>query len=101
MKKTVETPLPVVGEKCRVEGCKRPYRAKGYCNVHYRKWRHGELPHRRYKTCHAEGCHKPIVKGGVCEEHGKAKAAAVEAPPVVPEAPAPAKAPAPDAPPAS
>ena len=23
---------------CKIEKCKRPYRAKGYCNVHYKKW---------------------------------------------------------------
>ena len=81
-------------EKCRVEGCKRPYRAKGYCVTHYRKWRQGELPHRRYKSCHAEGCRKPIALSGLCEEHAGIKK---EAPVAPAEAPA-AKAPAPEAP---
>ena len=73
-------------KKCKQEGCKRPYRAKGYCNVHYKKWRHGELPHRRYKLCNAEGCRKPMAEGGLCAEHRKAKAGAAEGP--VPAAPA-------------
>ena len=30
-------------QKCTVEGCKRPYRAKGYCVTHYKLWRRGEL----------------------------------------------------------
>src|SRR5262249_31048005 len=30
---------------CSVEGCKRAYRAKGWCYFHYKKWRQGELPH--------------------------------------------------------
>ncbi|MBI2982155.1 MAG: vegetative protein [Deltaproteobacteria bacterium] len=68
-------------KKCKAEGCKRPYRAKDYCNVHYKKWRHGELPHRRYKTCHHEGCKKPMTKWGLCEEHYKAKAGVKEAVP--------------------
>ena len=29
-------------QKCSVEGCKRPYRAKRYCVVHYNTWRRGE-----------------------------------------------------------
>lgn len=57
-------------QKCRQEGCKRPYRAKGYCNVHYNKWRRGEMPVKpRYKTCGEENCRKPIFKFGICEAH--------------------------------
>lgn len=61
---------------CRIEGCKRPYRAKGYCVTHYKAWRLGEMAgHRnRYKTCTKEGCRKPRFKGSLCEEHAKAKA---------------------------
>ena len=58
-----------VVKKCRVEGCKRPYRAKGYCNVHYRKWRRGELAKPRYKICSAEDCRKPMVRWGLCQAH--------------------------------
>ena len=82
-------------EKCRVEGCKRPYRAKGYCNSHYKKWRQGELPHRRYKTCCAAECHKPIAEKGLCAEHyktkfGKGEGAVVETPAAPVENAAPA-----------
>jgi hypothetical protein len=59
-------------KKCQVEGCKRPYRAKGYCVVHYQKWRRGELGKARYKTCSAEDCLKPTVRWGLCEEHYEA-----------------------------
>ena len=55
--------------KCSVSGCKRPYRAKGYCVVHYQKWRRGELGHPRYRTCSKEGCRKEATKGGMCAEH--------------------------------
>ena len=77
---------------CSVEGCKRAYRAKGYCYFHYQKWRRGELPHGRFKTCHAEKCLKKQFKSGLCQTHynekiGKA-AAAPAAAPVAPAAPA-------------
>lgn len=67
--------LPRKQSKCSIEGCKRPYRAKGYCNVHYRHWRHGEIEgHRaRYKTCGKEGCLKPVAAHGLCQEHGQTK----------------------------
>jgi hypothetical protein len=58
-------------KRCRIAKCKRPYRAKGYCNVHYRQWRHGRHPKPRYKICTKEGCRKPRAKGGLCEEHAR------------------------------
>ncbi len=54
---------------CKVEGCKRPYRAKGYCFFHYTKWRKGELPHARYTSCNMEKCNKKQFKGGLCQTH--------------------------------
>jgi hypothetical protein len=66
--------------KCSVEGCKRPYRAKGYCVTHYQKWRRGEIEgHKaRYKICSKEACRKPAGRWGLCDEHrgGAAEAAA-------------------------
>jgi hypothetical protein len=66
--------------KCSVEGCKRPYRAKSYCVVHYQAWRRGEVEgHKaRYKICSKEGCKKPAGRFGVCDEHRGV--AAAEAP---------------------
>ncbi len=58
--------------KCSVAGCKRPYRAKSYCVVHYQKWRRGELGHARYNICSKEACRKAATKGGMCEEHWNA-----------------------------
>ncbi len=67
---SVHTEASRENKKCRQEGCKRPYRAKGYCNVHYRLWRQGELPKHRYKICTKEGCRKPRAKqGSLCAEH--------------------------------
>jgi hypothetical protein len=68
--------------KCSKEGCKRPYRAKGYCVTHYKLWRRGELEgHKaRYKLCSKEACRKPAGRWGVCDEH-RGTAAAPEAAP--------------------
>jgi hypothetical protein len=65
-------------KRCAVEACKRPYRAKGYCVTHYKKWRRGEIEgHRaRYNTCSKEGCRKPSGRGGLCDEHRSAGEAA-------------------------
>ncbi|MGA9523256.1 MAG: vegetative protein [Myxococcaceae bacterium] len=68
-KKTWRTSRGVEGVHCGVEGCKRPYRAKGYCFFHYKKWRQGELPHTRYKTCSKAECKKPTLRRGLCEQH--------------------------------
>jgi hypothetical protein len=69
--KVVSTELSRKDKKCKVEGCKRPYRAKEYCIMHYRLWRHGELPKGRYTVCTKEGCKKPRVgpSGSFCAEH--------------------------------
>ncbi|MBI1910205.1 MAG: vegetative protein [Deltaproteobacteria bacterium] len=77
-------------KKCKNEGCKRPYRAKGYCTVHYKKWRHGELAHPRYKTCVSEGCRKPRKLGSLCTEHAgiKTEEAPKKAPAPAAETPA-------------
>jgi hypothetical protein len=82
--KTTKGTPPRATRKCSVEGCKRPYRAKTYCVVHYNTWRRGEMEsHKaRYKACSKEGCKKPAGRWGQCDEHGKTGAAesAAEAP---------------------
>ena len=81
-KKTAPQATP--GKPCSVEGCKRPYRAKGYCAVHFKKWRRGELTAKpRYRTCGAENCRKPVFKKGYCEQHYSAWSASKK-----PQAPA-------------
>ena len=56
-------------QQCSLEGCKRPYRAKGYCFFHFKKWRQGELPHSRYKTCSKADCRQKAVRHGLCAKH--------------------------------
>ena len=86
---------------CKVGGCKREYRAKGYCRAHYKKWRQGEFGQARYKACKDALCTKPMAvnRHGLCEDHyqtifikGVAKPK-----PVAAAAPAAAPAPAPKA----
>jgi hypothetical protein len=69
---------PREGRKCSVANCKRPYRAKSYCVVHYNAWRRGEIEgHKaRYKICSKEACKKVAARWGLCDEHGKGGAAA-------------------------
>jgi len=57
--------------ECRIAKCVRPYRAKGYCRVHYKKWRQGEYGKTRYKACTEEMCQKPqgLNRHGYCDEH--------------------------------
>jgi len=75
---------------CGVKDCKRPYRAKGYCFFHYKKWRHAELPHSRYRTCSKADCRMKVVKGGLCAKHidEAKKASETAAPAAAPAAPA-------------
>ncbi len=61
--------------RCSVEGCKREYRAKGYCRVHYKKWRNGAMPKKgRYKRCSEDGCNKPRGRWGLCSDHYQKRA---------------------------
>lgn len=58
---------------CSVEGCKSPYRAKGYCATHYRVWRKGVFGKSRFILCSKAECKKPaeLGKKGLCETHYK------------------------------
>ena len=79
-KATAKTPA-AAGEKCGVEKCKQPVRAKGYCRKHYAAWRRGKLGKKqRYNICSKEGCRKPAVAGGVCAEHKKGAVTEAAAP---------------------
>ena len=59
---------------CGVAGCKRPYRAKGYCFFHYKKWRREELEGRpaRWIACSKPECKKKVSEHGLCKEHFEA-----------------------------
>jgi hypothetical protein len=70
---------------CQVKGCKGEYRAKGYCDTHYRMWKTGAFGKSRYEACSKEGCNKEMSKEGLCATHfgekrGKAAPAGAAAP---------------------
>lgn len=56
---------------CSVQGCKREYRAKGYCRTHYKQWRHGAFGKKRYTACGDYNCFRPqgLNRHGFCEPH--------------------------------
>ena len=76
------TPAAAEGERCSVEKCAQPVRAKGLCRKHFMAWRRGAdvgVAH-RYKVCSKEGCRKPRMYGGLCDEHAGKAAPAGDAP---------------------
>lgn len=88
-------------ENCKAKDCSREVVGKGYCRMHFRLWKAGEMPKPRYKTCTFEKCHKiRFGTSSLCDEHFKAKhgKAAATAPagaaPEAAAAEAPAEAPA-------
>lgn len=82
MAEATEKTADTADKKCSKEGCKRPYRAKGYCVTHYKLWRRGEVEgHKaRYKLCSKEACKKTAGRYGLCEEHRGGAAKEGEAP---------------------
>jgi hypothetical protein len=80
------TPAAPEGQRCSVEGCKQPIRAKGMCRKHFMGWRRGDVgTAHRYKVCSKEGCRQKRQYGGLCAEHAGKGAPAGDA-----AAPAPA-----------
>ena len=63
---------------CVVEGCERDRCARGWCNVHHRRWRRtGDLrasvpPRRRQRQqpfCAVDGCDETTAGRGWCRKH--------------------------------
>jgi hypothetical protein len=64
------------GPTCKVEKCKQPVRAKGFCRKHFIGWRRGKVGKKHsYKICSKEACRKPATFNGRCEEHSRSKKA--------------------------
>lgn len=63
---------------CSVEGCDRPFAARGFCHKHYHRYRR-ELPldatteqikrRKVFASCKAEGCDKIVQARGWCKLH--------------------------------
>lgn len=64
---------------CTHPGCDRPYDAKGYCHVHYRRWRNGKpmdapmrvaaAEVRNREKCSVWDCDKRAAAKGKCRNH--------------------------------
>jgi len=61
---------------CSVENCSREVTARGYCKLHWKRWRkYGDptfYPKRilnSEKQCAVPSCNKPVNKGGFCRRH--------------------------------
>lgn len=57
---------------CSVADCGNPHLARGFCNVHYLRWKkHGDplIGARTRNTCSVDGCDGPCVGRGWCEKH--------------------------------
>ena len=61
---------------CRIEGCDRPVKARGWCLMHWQRWwRHGEpggadpLYQKRGDQCAAPDCLEAVDCGGYCKTH--------------------------------
>jgi hypothetical protein len=66
---------------CKAKDCAREAVGKGYCRMHFRLWKAGEMPKPRYKTCTFEKCHKQrFGTSSLCQEHFNAKHGRVAAP---------------------
>lgn len=60
---------------CNIDGCGKPHLARGWCGMHYRRWRkYGDplITHKRVrveKSCSVDGCDKPWDARGLCNTH--------------------------------
>lgn len=68
--------MKTIGKKsCSVEGCKRKYDAKGFCHMHYNRWkRHGNpliitKDMSKNKSCKIVNCNKTYKGLGFCTKH--------------------------------
>ena len=59
---------------CSIPGCEGKFRARGYCNAHYKQYRQGRMPGRPFVPLQPKGCAVPGCEGkhrsrGYCEKH--------------------------------
>jgi hypothetical protein len=64
---------------CGFPGCTSRYKARGYCQQHWRQLARGETLtainkyQKRGKSCSAQACWHPVVAKGLCQAHYKRK----------------------------
>lgn len=63
------------GRICSIDGCGKPLRARGWCSMHWYRWRYNGDPNvvqvrtRSTAPCAAEGCEKVVWANGLCPKH--------------------------------
>lgn len=56
-------------EFCTVEGCNRKHSAKGFCNIHYRKYKYDTNLLTGCKKCTIYGCDRNYYAKDLCRKH--------------------------------
>lgn len=58
---------------CSIETCDKQLIARGYCNMHYIRWKkHGDPLKTKYiELCTIDGCDKKHDHNGMCSKHAK------------------------------
>ena len=57
---------------CKIQGCERPHLARGWCKLHYYRWRRTGDPMRVErvvngpKICTVADCERPVIAKGLC-----------------------------------
>lgn len=60
---------------CLIEGCENPHRSRGWCELHYNRWRaHGDplftvIVMDHPDVCSVDGCDRPYRTRGWCHMH--------------------------------
>lgn len=62
---------------CSVKGCQSPVKGRGWCNLHYHRWRAYGDPEAlrlgpyepRGDACKVDGCLRPVKAKGLCTGH--------------------------------
>lgn len=59
------------GRSCTVEGCTKSARTRGWCSMHYERWRvlNTPTPPPVAAPCSIDGCHKDATARGWCSMH--------------------------------
>lgn len=63
-------------KKCSIDGCSKAHRARGYCSMHYGRWKRYADPNKvawlvtaRGPECSVEGCANGVRARNLCEKH--------------------------------